>query len=90
MPESIQIIIGILVVLIVYILCMLGTGWWTRHVCLDIIRELEGKGTLNAPTAVPYDKITYFKIGYRDYRPKHWRVWSSVKLCADPSAVNII
>jgi hypothetical protein len=52
MPESLQIIIGILVVLIVYILCMLDTGWWTRHVCPDIIRELEGKRALNAPAAV--------------------------------------
>jgi hypothetical protein len=72
MPESMQIIIGILAVLIVYILSMLGAGWWTRRVCLKIIRELEEKGALNAPTAValPYDKIKYFKISYRDYRPK--------------------
>jgi hypothetical protein len=72
MMESMQIIIGILAVLIVYILCMLGTGWWTRRVCLEIIRELEEKGALNASAAValPYDKVKYFKIGYRDYRPK--------------------
>jgi hypothetical protein len=72
MPESMQIIIGILCVLLVYILAMLGTGWWTKRMCLSIIRELEDKGAINATTAVslPYDKVNYFKIGYRDYRPK--------------------
>jgi hypothetical protein len=72
MPESIQIIIGILSVLIVYVLVMLGTGWWTKRICLMIIKELEERGALNASTAValPYDKSINFKIGYRDYRPK--------------------
>jgi hypothetical protein len=72
MPESMQIIIGIFAVLVVYLLAMLGTGWWTKQMCLNIIRELEDKGAVNATTAVdlPYDKVNYFKIGYRDYRPK--------------------
>ena len=72
MPESMQIIIGILSVLIVYILVMLGTGWWTKRICLTIIKELDDQGALNASTAValPYDKVNNFKIGYRDYRPK--------------------
>jgi hypothetical protein len=72
MPESVQIIIGILSVLIVYVLVMLGTGWWTKRICLTIIKELEERGALNASTAValPYDKSINFKIGYRDYRPK--------------------
>jgi hypothetical protein len=72
MPESIQIIIGILSVLIVYVLVMLGTGWWTKRICRTIIKELEDQGALNASTAValPYDKSINFKIGYRDYRPK--------------------
>ena len=72
MPESMQIIIGIFAVLVVYLLAMLGTGWWTKQVCLAIMKELEDRGAINAATAVdfPYDKINYFKIGYRDYRPK--------------------
>jgi len=72
MPESVQIIIGIFAVLIVYLLAMLGTGWWTKQVSLTIMRELEDRGAVNAVTAVdlPYDKINYFKVGYRDYRPK--------------------
>lgn len=72
MPESIQITVGILVILIVYVLTMLGKGWWTRRVSLKIIKELEGKGAISAATAVilPYDKVNYFHIGYRDYRPK--------------------
>ena len=72
MPESMQIVIGILVLLIVYLLAMLGTGWWTKQICLAIIRELEEKGAVNATSAVelPYTKASYIKIGYRDYRPK--------------------
>jgi hypothetical protein len=72
MPESMQIIIGIFAVLVVYLLAMLGTGWWTKQVSLTIMKELEDRGAINAATAVdlPYDKINYFKVGYRDYRPK--------------------
>ena len=72
MQESMQIIIGIFAVLVVYLLAMLGTGWWTKQVCLAIMKELEERGAVNAKTAVnlPYDKINYFKVGYRDYRPK--------------------
>ena len=72
MPESMQIIIGIFAVLVVYLLAMLGTGWWTKQVSLAIMKELEERGAINAATAVdlPYDKINYFKVGYRDYRPK--------------------
>lgn len=72
MPESVQIIISIVIILIVYLLTMLGTGWWTRRICLRIIKELEDKGAINATTAVslPYAKTTFFKFGYRDYRPK--------------------
>lgn len=72
MAESAQIIIGICALVIVYILAMLGTGWWTKQVSLAIMKELEDRGAVNVATAVdlPYDKVTYFKVGYRDYRPK--------------------
>jgi len=72
MPESVQIIISIVIVLIVYILTLMGTGWWTSRICRRIIKELEDKGAVNATTAVslPYAKTTLFKFGYRDYRPK--------------------
>lgn len=72
MPESMQIVIGIIALLLVYLLAMLGTGWWTKQICLTIIRELEKKGAVDAASAVdlPYAKINYITIGYRDYRPK--------------------
>jgi hypothetical protein len=72
MPESMQIVISVVIILIVYILTLLGTGWWTKRICLRIIKELEAKGAINATTAVslPYDKSSFFKVGYRDYRPK--------------------
>jgi hypothetical protein len=72
MQESMQIIIGIFSVLVVYLLVMLGTGWWTKRICLTIIKELEEREAVDASSAValPYDKSINFKIGYRDYRPK--------------------
>jgi len=72
MPESAQLIIGLLSLAIVFILAMLGTGWWTKKMSLAIMRELKVKGALNEASAVelPYDQVNYFKIGYRDYRPK--------------------
>lgn len=72
MPESVQIIISIIVVLIVYLLTMIATGWWTRRVAIKIIKELESKGAVNASTAVslPYAKAKLLNFGYRDYRPK--------------------
>ena len=72
MPESMQIVIGIIALLTVYLLAMLGTGWWTKQICLTIIRELEEKGAVNAANAIDllYAKTSYIKIGYRDYRPK--------------------
>jgi len=72
MPESVQIFIGIISVLIVYILVMLATGWWTKKICLRIIKELDDRGAISAATAValPYEKSANFRIGYRDYRPK--------------------
>lgn len=72
MPEAAQIAIGFLAVTIIYILTMFGRGWWTRRVCLNIIKELEEKGAFGANTAVtlPYDKANLLHIGYRDYRPK--------------------
>lgn len=72
MPESMQIIISIIIVLLVYILTMIATGWWTRRIALRIIKELDDKGAINATTAInlPYAKTSFFRFGYRDYRPK--------------------
>ena len=72
MAESTQIIIGILSLVIVVILTMMGTGWWTKKMCLAIMRELEARDAVSEASAVElaYAKVDYFKIGYRDYRPK--------------------
>lgn len=72
MPESVQIIISVIIVVLVYILTLMATGWWTKRVSLRIIKELESKGAVNASTAIslPYAKSKLFNLGYRDYRPK--------------------
>jgi len=70
--ESTQIMIGVLSLILVVVLAMLGTGWWIKKMCLAIINELEARGALSEARAVelPYHKTDYFRIGYRDYRPK--------------------
>ncbi|HDQ03744.1 MAG TPA: hypothetical protein ENN23_04115 [Deltaproteobacteria bacterium] len=72
MAESMQIFIGLTALVIVFILAMIAAGWWTHRISLGIIRELEYRGATSEEKAVdlPYDKINYLKIGYRDYRPK--------------------
>ena len=72
MPESMQIIFAIVIMLIVLALALLGVGWWMNRVCLKIIQELKNKGAVNATAAVtlPYAKTAFFRIGLRDYRPK--------------------
>jgi len=72
MPESMQLVFAIVIMLIVLALFLLGVGWWMNRVCLKIIQELKNKGAVSETTAVtlPYAKTSYFRFGLRDYRPK--------------------
>jgi len=72
MSETLQIIFSIGILVIIWVLAMLGTGWWTSKIGQRIVKELEGKGAFDEKTAVtlPYEKVNHLRIGYRDYRPK--------------------
>jgi hypothetical protein len=72
MSEAIQIMVGILFLIAVYILTRFGVIWRIRRTSGYIIQDLEKRGAFDVASAVelPYEKTNYFRIGMRDYRPK--------------------
>ena len=72
MNEGIQIAAGIFLLILVYILTRYGIAWKMRRVAKQIIDDLRRRGAMDVNTAVslPYEKVNYFHIGMRDYRPK--------------------
>jgi hypothetical protein len=72
MPEFVQIILGLIFLIVVYILTRIGVARRIRHTAIRIIQELEKRDAFDPGSAVdlPYAKANYFRIGLRDYRPK--------------------
>jgi hypothetical protein len=72
MSEAIQIMVGILFLIAVYILTRFGVIWRIKRASFYIIQDLERQGAFDVASAaeLPYDKPNYFRIGMRDYRPK--------------------
>jgi hypothetical protein len=72
MTETVQIILGILLLVGVYILTQAVVGLRIRRAGKGIIRELEDKKAFDAASAVelPYSRQHLFRIGLRDFRPK--------------------
>jgi hypothetical protein len=72
MSETVQIIIGFILLAAVFILTRYGMAWRIKQASISIIRDLEKKGATDAASAVelPYAKSSLFRLGLRDYRPK--------------------
>ena len=72
MSETMQIIVGFMLLAAVYILTRYGIALRMKRAAGLIIKDLEKKGSLDPASAVvlPYAKSSLFKIGLRDYRPK--------------------
>jgi hypothetical protein len=72
MSETMQIIVGFVLLAAVYMLTRYGIAMRMKRVAGLIIKDLERKGALNPASAVelPYAKSSFFRIGLRDYRPK--------------------
>ncbi len=72
MSEGIQIVLGIIFLVIVYILTRYGIAWKMRRVAGQIIEDLKRRGAVDTKSAVslPYEKTNFLHIGMRDYRPK--------------------
>ncbi len=72
MSETGRIILSICVLIAVYILTRKYHTWKTKRTFEYIIEDLKQKGALAPSSAVelPYAKVSMFRIGIRDYRPK--------------------
>jgi len=72
MNETVEIIVGIGVLVAVYILTRHFHSWRFSRTYVLIINDLKKKGAVNPASAVelPYAKKSMLRIGTRDYRPK--------------------
>jgi hypothetical protein len=72
MGDAIQIVIGILFLVLVFIATRYGIAWRIKRACVFVIRDLERRDALNPDNAVelPYAKAEFFRMGLRDFRPK--------------------
>ena len=72
MAESLQIIVGIIFLIVVFILTRIGMAHRIRRAAKLIIQDLEMREAFDHTSAaeLPYAKPQYFKIGMTDYRPK--------------------
>lgn len=67
-----QIIIGIIFLIAVFIATRYGIYLRIKGACKTVIKDLERRGALDEASAVelPYARRNYFQIGLRDFRPK--------------------
>ena len=72
MSETVQIIIGIILLVGVYILTQAVVGWRIKRAARGIVRDLDFKKAYAPDSAIelPYAKSNLFRIGLRDFRPK--------------------
>lgn len=72
MSENLQIVIGVILLICVYILSRIVVVRKLRSAARKIVRDLDRQDARASTTAVvlPYAKKSIFNIGLRDYRPK--------------------
>ena len=71
MSDAMQITLGILFLILVFILTRYGITWRIKRAGRRIINDLERLGAQGPDSAVglPYLKKELFRIGMRDFRP---------------------
>jgi hypothetical protein len=72
MSETVQVIIGIILLVGVYILTQMVVGYRIKRAARGIVRDLDLKKAYSPESAIelPYAKANLFRIGLRDFRPK--------------------
>lgn len=72
MPEAIQIILAIIILVLVFIGAKWIQGIKINRAFKLIINDLKQQGALDPPSAVklPYATPVLFRMGLRDYRPR--------------------
>jgi hypothetical protein len=70
MPESVELIIGIGLMVAAVILARGYHGWKIKRAYMTIIEDLKAKGALDPKTAVelPYAQKSVLQMGLRDHR----------------------
>ena len=72
MTETVQVILALLIMVMVFILAKMFQGMKINRAFRIIINDLKQQGALDPSTAVPlpYATRAFFRIGLRDYRPR--------------------
>ena len=72
MSEFMQIIVGIILLIVVFLATRYGIFLRIKGACSAVIKDLERRNAFDEASAVelPYAKKNYFHIGLRDFRPK--------------------
>jgi hypothetical protein len=72
MSDTVQIVLGIVLLFVVFILTRLGIGWKMAKPARFIIEDLKKKDATGPFSAVhlPYAKQSLIRIGMRDYHSK--------------------
>jgi hypothetical protein len=72
MSDTVQIIIGIILLVGVYILTQMVVGLRIKRAARGIVRDLDYRKAYDAASAIelPYAKPNLLRIGLRDFRPK--------------------
>ena len=71
MSETVQIIMGICILLVVIALTRSYHGWKIKQAYLRVIEDLKTRGAFDPESAVdlPYGRRNILKIGMKDHRP---------------------
>ncbi len=72
MPETLQIVFGLLLLVAVYVLTQMVVGWRIKRAARWVVADLDRRKAYSADTAaaLPYARTQFFRIGMRDFRPK--------------------
>jgi len=72
MSETSQIITGILLLILIFILTRRVSAWRIKRAIVGVIRDLESQRAVDPSSAVmlPYAKTRLLRFGARDFRPK--------------------
>ena len=72
MSENMQIVVGVIVLIGVYLLTRRFHAWRMRQAYTTVLKDLEQREAFDPSSAVdlPYAKSGIFRMGARDYRPK--------------------
>jgi hypothetical protein len=72
MLETVQIILGIILLIGIYIFTQLVVGLRIKRAARGIVRDLDLKKAHTPESAIdlPYARTNFLRIGLRDFRPK--------------------